>query len=108
MSKTFIIIHVMNPNASIDSDSDHQFIGPFYTRKEAAEYLADPVNNVVEYLEPNEHSRVPYVQTSDWGRAEWQNTSRRQLVQRAMRDKEGFSYTAFGDFMKIVEVEKRK
>jgi len=97
----------MNPIASIESDSDNHFIGPFYTRKEAAEYLADPVNNVVEYLPPDDNSHVPYVQTAPWS-DDRVNMTRRQLVSLATRSKEGFVYSAYGDFMKIQEVKKRK
>ena len=107
MTKTFIILHVLNPIYSVDNPADSSFIGPFYTRNEAAEYLADPKNHVVEYFEPDETSREPYVQISKKGIASQQNTTRRQLVQLSAGRKDGFVYSAYGDFMRIVELTKR-
>ena len=101
--KQFIILHVCNH----DYENDSEYIGPFYTRKEAAHYLADPKNQVVEYLSPDEHSRVPYVQTRPVeGQHPWENTTKNQLVQIANRRKEGFTYSSWGDFIKIVELRK--
>jgi hypothetical protein len=98
----------MNPNASIDSDSDSNFIGPFYTRREAAEYVADPRNNGVNYFDADEINPESHVQIAQKGTANWENVTRRQLVSRAVRAKEGFVSNSFGDFIRIVELEKRK
>lgn len=90
-----------------DYEDEAEYIGPFYTRREAAHYLADPKNNVVEYLPPDEHSREPYVQTTPKnGTHPWENTTRKQLIQMAIRRKEGFTSNTWGDFIRIVELRK--
>lgn len=107
MTKTFMILHICNPIASVEDDCDTNFVGPFYTRKEAAEYLADPRNFVVEYQDPDQEHPEPYVQTAPKGTAQWEDTTRSQLVRRAVRDKDGFVYSCFGDYMRIIELKKR-